>query len=78
MMKVITVMHLNFQMFLSLKVLQYLSLLGMLFRWLRKKLLLVFVLRQLVPWNTEKCFRRMLASTNGRLPQGKGIPDVIA
>ena len=27
---------------------------------------------------TEKCIRRMLASTNGRLPQGKGIPDVIA
>ena len=27
---------------------------------------------------TEKCFQRMLASTNGRLPQGEGIPDAIA
>ena len=27
---------------------------------------------------TEKCFQRMLVSTNGRLPQGEGIPDVIA
>ena len=26
---------------------------------------------------TERCFQRMLASTNGRLPQGKGIPDAI-
>ena len=27
---------------------------------------------------TEKCFQRMLVSTNGRLPQGEGIPDAIA
>ena len=27
---------------------------------------------------TEKCFQRMYASTNGRLPQGEGIPDAIA
>ena len=27
---------------------------------------------------TEKCFPRMLASTNGRFPQGEGIPDAIA
>ena len=27
---------------------------------------------------TEKCFQRMLASTNGRFPQGEGIPDAIA
>ena len=27
----------------------------------------------------EKCFHQMFASTNGRLPQGKGIPhDAIA
>ena len=27
---------------------------------------------------TEKCFQRVLASTNGRLAQGEGIPDAIA
>ena len=27
---------------------------------------------------TERCFQRMLAATDGRLPQGKGIPDAIA
>ena len=27
---------------------------------------------------TEKCFQQMLVSTNGRLPQGEGIPDAIA
>ena len=26
----------------------------------------------------ERCFQRMLATTEGRLPQGKGSPDVIA
>ena len=27
---------------------------------------------------TERCFQRMLATTEGRLPQEKGIPDAIA
>ena len=27
---------------------------------------------------TERCFQQMLATTKGRLPQGKGIPDAIA
>ena len=26
---------------------------------------------------TERCFQQMLAATDGRLPQGKGIPDAI-
>ena len=27
---------------------------------------------------TEKCFQRMLATTDGKLPHGRGIPDAIA
>ena len=26
----------------------------------------------------EKCFQRMLATTDGKLPHGRGIPDAIA
>ena len=107
MMKVTTVMYLAFQMFLSLKALQYLTLLGMLLRWCREKTT-CYVCHEAVGsrkhkcesafltlkdqgtlfkpaasiisvcTETEKCFQQMLASTNGRLPQGEGIPDAIA
>ena len=53
-MMVIIVMHLNFQMFLSLNVLQYHTLLGMLLRWCRKKCL-SHVCHEAVGLREHKC-----------------------
>ena len=104
-MMVTTVMHLNFQMFLSLNALQY-YIAGYVAQMVQKKTtrhvcheavgsrehecesafltlkhrgnLFKPAANVILCTETEKCFPRMLASTNGRFPQGEGIPDAIA